>query len=157
ARPASPSSPSASLPPSNFGRVVGAYTPVAATASELGQQEASGSAVQGASGATGSFCAEHHQMAAAHEVVPAAVLPAGRTTCEAAQPDPGATLQPGLDRRLQRMVTHGRRSTGRTADGPRHVQLLSFDSPRFGRSKLACRATGLCGSFSSERLSRGDP
>jgi len=127
----------------NFARVVEPDSPVAPTASELGQLEACSSIAQRISASTGPGCADDWQVAQANEVEswrPPPVL--ARTAAEPQSADGGYAKQSGMDGGFQRLVSDSRWPTSGTVDGAGFVQSIFADSPHVEESELETSPAG---------------
>src|SRR6185369_7408553 len=71
--------------------------------------------------------------------------------------DCGASVQPGVDGRLQRMVPHQRWTPGRAVDGSRSVQSLSFGDSVAGRSAMVARASSVYGPVQAVWATQNNP
>ena len=125
------------LAAANFAGVVEPDSPVAPTASELGQPEACSSIAQRISASTGSGCADHWQVAQANEIESAlSSTDLARTSTETRSTDGGYTEQSGMDGGFQRLVSDPGWPTSGTVDCTGFVQSIFADSPLVAESEL---------------------
>jgi len=147
---------SATLATANEREVDEANSAIATAPSQLGKSQVASSTGQRIQRAACPGSTNDQQMAQKDEAQrPGTAAYSPWTAQEPWKVDGGGSEQPGMDGRLQRMVSNARRASSRSVDGAGFAQSISAEYPAVARSAVGAGAAHLSWVVSTLRLSGG--